>query len=64
MTELDLMSFNQDKTQSYMMVLPKLNIFGYIPIEFKSLYYVIDSDWNEMDDNMKMETPKSPECKY
>ena len=64
MTKLDLISFNQDEIQSYIMVLPGLSIFGYIYIEYKSVYYLIDSNWNEIDDNMKMQTPNSPGCKY
>ena len=64
MIKLDLILFNEDDIHNYMLVLPELSIFGYIHIECKSLYYVIDSDWNELDDNMNMETPKSPGCKY
>ena len=60
MIELDLISFNQDEIHNYMMVLPELSIFGYIYIRCKSVYYVIDSNWNEIYDNMKMKTPKSP----
>ena len=64
MTKLDLILFNEDDIHNYMLVLPELSIFGYIHIECKSLYYVIDSNQNEMDVNMKMETPKSPGYKY
>ena len=64
MTKLDLILFNEDDIHNHMLVLPELSIFGYIHIECKSLYYVIDSDWNELDDNMNMETPKSPGCIY
>ena len=64
MTNLDLILFNEDDIHNYMLVLPELSIFGYMHIECKLLYYVIDSDYNEMDNNMNMETPKSPGCKY
>ena len=55
MTKLDLISFNQDDMHNHMMVLSELSIFGYIKIECRSLHYVIDSNCNKIDDNMKME---------
>ena len=64
MTKFDLISFQQTDVESYIMVLPELSISGYINIERKSLYYVIDSAWNELNDEMKMTAPKSPACKY
>lgn len=63
-TKLDLILFNEDEIHNHMMILSELSIFGYIDVEYKSLYYVIDSNWNGMDDNMKMETPILTGCEY
>ena len=64
LTKLDLSSFKYIDINSYLLLLPEANIKGFINIECQSLFYVIDSNWNELDDNMIMETPKSQECKY
>lgn len=64
MTKFDLISFQQTDIDSYIMVLPELSISGYVNIELNSLFYNIISACNELNDKVKLTTPKSPGCKY
>ena len=64
MSQFDLILFQHTDIANYIMVLPELSIRGYLNIERKSLYYIIDSAWNELNEKMEMTTPKSPGCKY
>ena len=64
MTKVYLIAFNIGGIQRYMVVLLELSTYGYKSIDCKLVYYVIDSDWIEMDDKMKMRTHISPGCKY
>ena len=47
-----------------MLVFPKIGVFGYENIQDYSLYYIIDSEWNKLDENVQFSRPTSPECKY
>ena len=62
-TVFDLVNFKKTDMTNYMMLLPKLNIDGYINIKKGSLYYIIDSKWNELNDKMEFIPPKPPGCK-
>ena len=64
MKKVDLIPFNISEIKSYIMVLLELSIYGYINIECKSCYYVIDSNWSEMGDKMQMKILQTPEGKY
>ena len=51
--------------QSYLLMLLELsNDEGYDYLGRKELYYCIDYNWNEMDRENNLITPKSPFCKY
>ena len=63
-TGFDLVNFKKTDITNYMMLLPQLNIDGYINIKKSSLYYIIDSKWNELNEKMEFTSPKSPGCKY
>ena len=63
-TKFDLISFQKTDIERYIIVLPELSIKGYLNIQRKSLYYVIDSAWDELNEEMKMTVTKSPGCKY
>ena len=46
------------------MLLPEIGTDGYHLMHCMSLYYIVDSDQNELNDNMEFRTPKSPGCIY
>ena len=45
-------------------MLPELGKHGYNTIEQSASYYIIDSEWNELNDNGSFIAPKSPMCLY
>ena len=64
LTKLDLFSFKNTDINSYVLILKEVNIKGFLNIECQSLFYIINSNRNELDDKMEMPCPKSPEYKY
>ena len=64
LTKFDLVSLKETDILCYLLLLPEVNINGFHNIECHSLFYVIDSNWHELDDQMKMRRPMSPGCKY
>ena len=64
LTKFDLVSLKVGDILCYLFLLPQVNINGFHNIECHSLFYVIDSNWQELDDQMKMRRPMSPGCKY
>ena len=64
LTKFDLVSINESEIDCYLLLLPEVNINSFHNIECISFYYVIDSNWNELDDKMNMKKPMSPGCKY
>ena len=64
LTKFDLVSINESEINCYLLLLPEVNINGFHNIECISFFYVIDSNWNELDDEMNMKKPMSPGCKY
>ena len=49
---------------NYVLLLPELGGYGYTIADTLSLYYIIDSEWKELDNNMKFSSPMSPGCCY
>ena len=64
MTKLDLKSISIGDIRGYILALPELTIDGYLNEQCGCAYYVVDSDWNELDQQMQFNKPKSPGCKY
>jgi len=64
LTDADLAEIEEMKITKYILLLPKLGDLGYANNEQASLYYVIDSEWNELNENMHFSRPTSPGCKY
>ena len=62
--KLDLVSLKHTDINGYVLLLPEVNIRGFLKIESRSLFYIINSNRNELDDKMEMPCPKSPEYKY
>ena len=46
------------------MPLPQINTSGYIFNNELSTYYVIDSEWNELNENGEFKSPTTPGCTY
>ena len=63
-TDLDLTEFDVKQISNFLLLLPELSLDGYIKIQNYSCYYVIDSEWKELNDEMELVKPKSPNCKY
>ena len=49
---------------NFVLLLPELGGYGYTNDNKLSLYYIIDSDWNELNKDMQMISPKTPNCFY
>jgi len=64
LTDADFAEIEEMKITKYILLLPKLGDLGYANNEEASLYYVIDSEWNELNENMHFSRPTSPGCKY
>ena len=64
LTDLDLLNLYTSNTRNYLLLLPEWYKDGYINVESISAYYIIDSEWNELDNMNNLYIPKSPECKY
>jgi len=64
MTDTELQPFDENCISNYLLLLPELDKDGYINLEGNGSYYIIDSDWNELDCHILLSPPKSPNCKY
>ena len=49
LTDLDLLNLDGSNISNYLLLLPELCIDGYINLESNSSYYIINSEWNEVD---------------
>ena len=63
-TDKHLVKLDKRVFTKFMLLLPKLGAFGYTNNQSPPLYYVIDSEWNELDEEKQFNHPKSPGCKY
>ena len=63
--DTEVKMINEIEIQSYLVMLPELgNDERDDYLGRKELYYCIDYNWNEMDRENNLITPKSPFCKY
>ena len=62
--DLELLPFKEDTIKNYLLLLPELGKDGYISIEKNASYYIIDSEWNELNDSNNFMPPKTPGCIY
>ena len=51
-TEEELCKVDTTAISSYVLLLPELGEYGYTKIDTLSLYYIIVSEWKELDQNM------------
>ena len=63
-TDLELKQVDERTFTRYILLLPELSKLGYYTISGYGSYYIIDSEWNELDCDIKLLPPKSPNCKY
>ena len=63
-TDLNLISIEEEDISKFVLLLPELCSTGYIKSLQNNSYYIIDSEWNELDEHMDWNTPKSPGCTY
>ena len=63
-TDLDLNDIDKEKFLNYVLFLPELDKDGFIHKQMFSSYYIIDSEWNELDTNLTFAKPKTPYCNY
>ena len=64
MTDVELNILHLESIRRYVLFLPELTEMGYSHISNYGSYYVIDSDWNELDIELKFLPPKAPNCSY
>ena len=64
LTKYDLMPLLKSDIVAYLLLLPEVNMDGFLNNETNSLYYIINSEWQELDDKLQMRRPLSPGCKY
>ena len=65
LTDNDILRvFDASSIGNFVLLLPELGGYGYINDSKLSLYYIIDSDWNELNEDMQMISPKTPNCSY
>ena len=62
--EDELCNIDTTSISNYVLLLPELGEFGYTNIDNMSLYYIIDSEWKELDRHLKFVSPKSPGTSY
>ena len=59
LTENDILSvFDFSSIDNFVILLPEHGGYGYTNDDKLSLYYMIDSDWNELNEDMHMISPK------
>ena len=64
-TDLNLTSFDKKMVSNYLLLFPEIDENGFdINKENSSYYYVIDSDWKELNDEMEFVKPLIPRCNY
>ena len=56
---------NELLIEKYLLMLPEIKIkHSIIKSDDSTIYYCIDSNWQELDENIKLIYPRSPFCKY
>ena len=63
-TDVNLISIEEENISKFILLLPELCSTGYIKSLQNNSYYIIDSEWNELDEHMNWNRPKSPGSTY
>ena len=56
----DLQELEENNSTKYMILLSELGELGCINIQNSVLYYIIDSEWNDLNKSLLFSCPKSP----
>ena len=55
---------DKNKISNYVLLLPELDKKGFIHQQIFSSYYIIDSEWDRLDSNMRFIKLKAHQCNY
>ena len=64
MTDYSLECFRKEIINQFILLLPEMETSGYKAGGNMCMYYVINSEWNELDENLVFSTPRTPGCIY
>ena len=59
-----LIEFGETHITTCLLVLPELGISGNSSAEDYSMFYIINSEWDELKHNMQVRSLASPRCQY
>ena len=62
--DFSLNTFAVSGIKDFILALPHIGTSGYQANNPSSIYYVIDSGWNELNENDELEAPTMPWCTY
>ena len=63
-TDFSLKTFAVSDINKFMLALPHIGTSGYQVNNQSYLYYIIDSEWNELNENNEIKAPTTPRCTY
>ena len=63
-TDLQLRQIDESSFKRYILLLPELSRVGYNTISGCGSYYIIDSEWNELNPKIQFVPPQAPHCTY
>ena len=63
-TDYSLECFRKEIINQFILLLPEMETSGYKAGGNMCMYYVINSEWNESDENLVFSTPRTPGCIY
>ena len=63
-TDSSLYRFAVSDIKNFTLALPYIGTSGYQANNKSSMYYIIDSEWNELNENEEFQAPTTPGCTY
>ena len=64
LNDYSLECFRKDIINQCILLLPEMETSGYRSGGDECMYYIINSERNELDENLVFSTPKTPGCIY
>ena len=64
LTDYDLIDMNESLIEKYLLMLQAITIKNAMIETSIITYYCIDSNWEEVDENIELINPRSPFCSY
>ena len=62
--DFSLKTFTVSDITDFILALLRIDTSGYQANSPSPMYYVIDSEWNELNENDELEAPNMPGCRY